>query len=703
MNKFLVFDERYQMYRLPLGYSLGDLDTIRTIFGRQSGNASVALPVLPPQTDVINDFGDRGYLVFPPFELSVRMTAFMEKTIVHVRELKGKGYDYNHPDFKKYLEARDEIIGYIADRLENVIEQERRLGIFNLFWLVVTRIAVDSLNESLVKLNASQGTRFLMQPHVRSMLKQSLDQVYEKLKYKDELFRKTVPFYRSTVRTRMGASFNYMFVNDMLDIQLSLLENAIPPVDPLHMIEKLIVDENADYFITYKDFEAVYHSVKFWVDEAIASEDDWLCHVINHTLGMEMDVIRRMDSHIIVFEPKFIYTMQDRLRRIPVLRPGKGLTKKNLVTEIGEKIYDQVLVDYIKLARELQKTEIITFFRNTIRLMGTETWSGEDEKKEAAAVEDKITYNLDKGTIINDLRDVTILFIDLRASTELSSGTISSSELIKTLYAFFDPALDIIGYFGGQIRFFAGDAILATFSDQLPQDKRTINAVKSGIAVQLMLTRMVADKKLPLEGAGVGVHVGSLESAYIFRDENSKFNTVIGWSANVASRLSSGKSSSREKRADPLFRREINDLLQDILENTKNRITPNVREDIVNIFEGFTSEDSEHGISSRAYQKLPDTKEKPGFFRVNVISGILHNNGVALSDAALKDLQHHVTLTEKTWRESNQFVYRNEGDSQDIVFRPVGDAHLKGIQEAIMVWSAQPADTESRPNGRDNG
>lgn len=692
MNKFLIYDEQYGMLRLPLGYSLGDLDTIRNIFGRQSKNASIALPVLPPQIDVIDESNNKGYLVFPPFELSVRMSAFIEKTIIHVRELKGKGYDYNHPDFKKYLEARDEIIGYIAERIENIIEQERRLGLFNLFWLVVTQIAVECMNESLVKLDASHDTRFLVQPHIRSMLKQALEQTYEKINFRDELLRKTMPFYRSTIVTRLGAAFNFNFVNEMLDIQLSLLENHIPPVDPLHMIEKLLVDENADYFITYKDFETVYKSVKSWVDEAIASKDEWFVSVINHTLGMDPEIVSRIDSHIIVFEPKFIFTMQDRLRRIPVVKSGKGFGKKTLINEIGEKIYDQILVDYIKLARELQKTEIITYFRNQIKLLGMNTWSGDSEKKEAAAVENRITYNLDKTTVVNDLRDVTILFIDLRASTELSSGTISSSKLIKTLYAFFDPALDIIVHYGGQIRFFAGDAILATFSGKIDPEHRTINAVKAGIAVQNMLSMMVMEKKLPLEGAGVGVHVGSLESAYIFKDETSKFNTVIGLSANIASRLSSGKSSSRERRADPLFRRDINDLLQDILENTKNRISANVREDLVNIFEAFTSEDSAHSRAANTFQKLPDIKDKPGSFRVNVINGILHNNGVALSDAALNDISKNVRLNERVWRESTEFVYVDDSNGTDVVFRPVGDTHLKGITEALMVWSAQPED-----------
>ncbi|MBN1879838.1 adenylate/guanylate cyclase domain-containing protein [bacterium] len=692
MNKFLKYDERYGMFRLPLGYSLGDLDTIRMMFGRQSDNASIALPVLPPQIDQLGESDEKGYLVFPPFDLTVRINTFMEKTIVHVRELKGKGYDYNHPDFKKYLQVRDEIIAYIAEHLESVIEQERRLGVFNLFWLVVTRIAVETLNQSLIKLDASAETRFSVHPHIRSMLRQSLDQVYEKLNYRDELLRKSMPFYKSTISTRLGASFNFNFVNDMLDNQLCLLENNITPVDPLHMIRKLLVEENAQYFVACRDFETLYHSVKGWVDEAIASGDEWFQSVIHYTLGMDPEILKKAESNIIVFEPKFIFTMQDRLRRIPVSIPGRISRKKKLNDELDDKVFDQILVDYIKLARELQKAEIFAYFRNRIKLLGAEDWTSSNTNQEVKAIENRLTYNLDMGTIINDLRNVTIMFIDLRASTELSSGTISSSQLIRTLYAFFDPALDIIGHYGGRIRFFAGDAILATFSDDNPMEMRTLNAARAGIAVQKMLTSTVREKKLPLEGAGIGIHVGSLENAYIFRDDRSKFNTVIGLSANLTSRLSSGKSHSQERRGDPLFRREISDLLQDILENTKNRISPNVRDDIVNIFEAFTSADSEQGISTKAYQKLPEIKDKPGSFRVNVINGILHNNGVALSDAALKDLRANQDLKERAWRDSTEFVYVDMDGIPELVFRPVGDAHLKGIPETTMVWSAQPVE-----------
>ncbi len=694
MKKFVSYDDRYEIHRLQLGYSLGDLDTMRMIFCRNTKDSSVSLPVLPPQLDQIDENGEKGYLVFPPVEMAYRIDAFMEKTISHIRELKSKGYDYNHPDFKRYLEARDEIIFYLAERLESIIEQERRLGIFNLFWLVVTSMCVDGLNQSLVKQNASVNTRFAVQPHVRSMLKQTLAQVNEKLNYRDDLLRKTMPFYKSTILTRLGASFNFNFVNEMLDIQLSLLENYIPPVDPIHFIRKLLVEENSLYLITYKDYEVMYHSIRSWVEEKISQGDEWFGSIISHVLGISSTYLAKVDPDIIVFDPRFIFAMQDRFRGIPAVLRNKNLRKKQLGDEIDSKAYDHLVVDYLKLARELQIAEIITYFRKRVKLFDdkSRTVSGSSEKTHA--LENKITYNLDIGAVINDLRNNTIMFVDLRASTELSSGTISSSQLIKTLYAFFDPALDIIEHYGGRIRFFAGDSILATFSDDNPGETSTLNAILAGIEIQKMLGRSDIDDLMPLRGVGIGIHVGMLENAYIFSDTRDKFDTVIGLAANLASRLSSGKSSSRERRADPLFRREINDLLQDILENTKNRITPNVRDEIVTLFEAFSQDESAPGGSKKAFQVLPEIKDQPGSFRVNVINGFLHNNGVVLSDAALKNLSDNQNLQERLGRNSTEFAAVDETNNPIFILRPVGDAHLKGIPETIMIWSAFPVDNQ---------
>jgi class 3 adenylate cyclase len=690
MNKFLEFDATYQMFRLPLGYSLGDLDTIRMIFGKNSDNASISLPVLPPQVDAIDDTGERGYLVFPPDEIIDKVDAFIEKTLKHVRKLKEKNYDYNHPDFKDYLHIRDNVISCISEKLENIIEQERRLGIFNLFWLVVAQICINSLNDVIARTNASIDARFSIHPHVRSTLKQSLERTYEKLNYRDDLLRKSMPFYKSTILTRLGASFNFNFVKDIIGIQLCLLENTIPPIDPLHMIKNLLVEENIQYFITFEDYQKFYFSIKSWVDSAVASDEEWLKSVLNFSLGISEDVQRKLDSSIIVFEPRFILTVQDRLRRIPLVIPGKNTRKKCLIDDVDERAFDQMVLDYITLARELQKAEIISYCRRKIKLIGTHGMTQTDERKKLETPAEKITYNLDSETIVKDMRSKTIMFVDLRASTELASGVISSGQLIKTLYAFFDPALDIIAHYGGRIRFFAGDAILATFSDDNAKQEATIQAVQAGLTIQKMLAEKVKHNTLPLEGVGIGIHVGVLENAYIFSDERGKFSTVIGLSANVASRLSSGKSSSRERRADPLFKREIGDLLQDILENTKSRISPGVRDEIVNVFNVFVGNEPNIEKYGRSLHKLPEIKDKPGLLRVNVVNGVLHNNGIALSAAALNDVRKHVDLKERSWRDSNEFVYCNSENKPVLAFRPVGDAHLKGIPETTMVWSVQP-------------
>ena len=195
MNKFLTFDERIGIHRLPMSYSLGDLDTIRNIFGRYSQQSAVSLPLLPPFHDEMKDDGSLGFLVYPPSKLSSHLIDFLEKAVVHVRELKGKGYDYQHPLFKNYLSARQDTVAYMAECLEKVVSQERRLGIFNLFWLVVTKQLVNLQDEVLVKSSASANLRFLIHPHLKSLLNQVLEQVYEKLNITDGVTRKKIPFY----------------------------------------------------------------------------------------------------------------------------------------------------------------------------------------------------------------------------------------------------------------------------------------------------------------------------------------------------------------------------------------------------------------------------------------------------------------------------------------------------------------------------
>ncbi len=76
-------------------------------------------------------------------------------------------------------------------------------------------------------------------------------------------------------------------------------------------------------------------------------------------------------------------------------------------------------------------------------------------------IADKISYQFEKGKIINDLRHVTLLFLDLRGFTELSAGDISDHPIERTFIQFWST-VNILNHFGGTIKTYA-DRILAAF------------------------------------------------------------------------------------------------------------------------------------------------------------------------------------------------------------------------------------------------
>lgn len=693
MNKFLIYDESLGIYRLPLSYSFGDLDQIRNMFGEHSRDASIALPKLPPLRDTIDAENRMGYLVYPPSELAGRITDFLEKTTQHVRELKGKGYDYEHPLFKNYLKAREDLVSYLAGRLETTVDQERRLGIFNIFWLGITKMMVASLDEVLIRNSGNQRLRFAIHPHLKSMLKQVLDQVYEKLEFQDSKRRQEIPFHRGTLKSKMGANFNFNFVTDVLNVQLSLLQNYISPLDPLYEIRKILVEENSEYYLNYKDFTLFYESIRFYITDAIEHKDEWVGAILSQIIGLSVDKLDKLNINCILFDPLVIYTLQETFRSIPAHGQGKHISfrKNTLLEAIGLKIWNQVLLDYIKLARELQKTEIITFFRDRIMLLGPEFIRAKNEQDDVSGLEGRITYDFDGRTIVNDLRRVTLLFIDLRGFTEISAGLISTNKLKKALYEFFDPTLDIIEHFKGQIKFFAGDAVLAIFGEVSKSDERTLNAIRTGILINRMLRHLLNERIVPFEGVGVGIHVGQIENAYIFKDDQQKIDTIIGLPANITSRLSSGKSTSAERKGDPILVRELKDTLQDVLEQIKGKVAPNLRGQVVSVFEHKIARFSGDRSGTESYLTLPESKAQPGQFKVNIVGGMLNNNGIAVSEEAFNEIRAHHDLRSRPRGDEIEFAMSDPILQEDIIFWRVGDAVLKGIDGTTSVWAVRPA------------
>jgi adenylate cyclase len=127
-------------------------------------------------------------------------------------------------------------------------------------------------------------------------------------------------------------------------------------------------------------------------------------------------------------------------------------------------------------------------------------------------------------------REVTVLFIDLVASTELAAKR-PPTEVVETLNKFFAIVVEVVEADGGFINKFAGDAALAIFGAPAPLPHRNAKALDAARTV----ARRVCTE-LPHLDFGVGVACGTTVAGNVGATSRLEY-TVIGDPVNEAARL----------------------------------------------------------------------------------------------------------------------------------------------------------------------
>ena len=140
---------------------------------------------------------------------------------------------------------------------------------------------------------------------------------------------------------------------------------------------------------------------------------------------------------------------------------------------------------------------------------------------------------LDRGQLVPNKREATVLFADLEGFTNLSE-TISPDELLRVLNLYFEAAGDIITAHGGTINQFQGDAILASFNVPIADNDHIAQAVRASKAlVDMVSGRTFEGQKLRVR---VGLNTGELAAGAVGSSDRLSY-TVHGKCVNIAARL----------------------------------------------------------------------------------------------------------------------------------------------------------------------
>lgn len=137
-----------------------------------------------------------------------------------------------------------------------------------------------------------------------------------------------------------------------------------------------------------------------------------------------------------------------------------------------------------------------------------------------------------------ELREVSILFQDMRGFTSLSEQT-RPDALLRLINEFFTEMVAAVESYGGTVKQFTGDGVMALFGAPVAQPEAPAQAVKAALAMldrlEALNQRRMARGDVPLR-IGIGIHTGEVVAGCIGPDTRVEYG-VVGDAVNLASRV----------------------------------------------------------------------------------------------------------------------------------------------------------------------
>jgi adenylate cyclase len=168
------------------------------------------------------------------------------------------------------------------------------------------------------------------------------------------------------------------------------------------------------------------------------------------------------------------------------------------------------------------------------------------ERFVSPAVVARLSKDPSRLVLGGEIRDITILFSDMRSFTALSE-TMDAQELTQFMNDYLTPMSDLVLAHGGTIDKYIGDAIMAFWNAPLDDPDHARNAVKAAQAMQVALDRLnegwqdaakSAGRTFPIVSTGTGLHLGSCCVGNLGSSRRFDYS-AIGDPVNVTARLES--------------------------------------------------------------------------------------------------------------------------------------------------------------------
>lgn len=142
------------------------------------------------------------------------------------------------------------------------------------------------------------------------------------------------------------------------------------------------------------------------------------------------------------------------------------------------------------------------------------------------------------ATIAGERREITMMFTDLRDSTELAES-MAPEAYFDLLNHYLEDMIFILDSWQGTILEFAGDSIVCVFGAPEEDPEAARSAVFSAVAMQRRMVKVNEwnrSQGYPSIRMGIGIHTGEATVGCIGSEARMKYD-VIGRNMNLASRV----------------------------------------------------------------------------------------------------------------------------------------------------------------------
>jgi len=166
---------------------------------------------------------------------------------------------------------------------------------------------------------------------------------------------------------------------------------------------------------------------------------------------------------------------------------------------------------------------------------------------------DALLTRADDSVLAGERVELTVLFADLRGSTEWAERT-DPEEFVSMLNEFLGLMVDVIFKYGGTLDKFVGDEVIALFGSPLPMEDHAYHAAQAALEMQSVHERMrkrLAQQGREIPQMGIGISTGEVIAGEFGPPIRTDF-TAMGRIMNLGSRLCSAAEGNQIVISEPM-------------------------------------------------------------------------------------------------------------------------------------------------------